>query len=105
MNTQQSQILQKKDMTHKLNFHSLKTLLDADNNTYLPQDINITLWVTYNYFVYDDGHLLQTNDSGYINYEFCHMPFQGGKVLGYNDYIDDQIRMAQIYFRDLIDNA
>jgi sugar phosphate isomerase/epimerase len=42
---------------------------------------------------------------GYINYEFCHMPFQGGKVLGYNDYIDDQIRMAQIYFRDLIDNA
>ena len=42
---------------------------------------------------------------GFINYEFCHMPFQGGKVLGYNNYIDDQIRMAQIYFKDLIDNA
>ena len=33
------------------------------------------------------------------------MPFQGGKVLGYNDYIEDQIRLAQIYFQDLIDNA
>ena len=42
---------------------------------------------------------------GYINYEFCHMPFQGGKVLGYDNYIDDQIRLAQIYFKDLIDNA
>lgn len=42
---------------------------------------------------------------GYINYEFCHMPFQGGKILGYNDYIEDQIRLAQLYFRDLIDNA
>jgi sugar phosphate isomerase/epimerase len=42
---------------------------------------------------------------GYINYEFCHMPFRNGQVLGYNDYIEDQIRLAQIYFRDLIDNA
>ena len=42
---------------------------------------------------------------GYINYEFCHMPFRDGKVLGYKDYIDDQIRMAQLYFRDLVDNA
>jgi sugar phosphate isomerase/epimerase len=42
---------------------------------------------------------------GYINYEFCHMPFQGGKVLGYDNYIDDQIRLAQKYFRNLIDNA
>lgn len=39
---------------------------------------------------------------GYINYEFCHMPFRDGKVLGYNDYIEDQIRLAQIYFRGLI---
>ncbi|MCU0520806.1 MAG: sugar phosphate isomerase/epimerase [Anaerolineae bacterium] len=42
---------------------------------------------------------------GYINYEFCHMPFREGKVLGYNDYIDNQIRLAQIYFRDLVNNA
>ena len=42
---------------------------------------------------------------GYINYEFCHMPFQNGKVLGYNDYIEDQIRIAQKYFRGLIENA
>ena len=39
---------------------------------------------------------------GYINFEFCHMPFQGGRVRGYNDYIEDQIRIAQIYLRDLI---
>ncbi len=43
--------------------------------------------------------------TGYICYEFCHMPFRNGKVLGYDDYIDDQIRLAQKYFRDLVDNA
>ena len=46
--------------------------------------------------------LKETDYPGYINYEFCHMPFRNGKVLGYNDYIEDQIRLAQIYFRDLI---
>ena len=40
---------------------------------------------------------------GYLNYEFCHLPFQGGKVLGYNNYIEDQIRLAQVYFRNLIE--
>ena len=42
---------------------------------------------------------------GYINFEFCHMPYHYGKVLGYNDYIEDQIRIAQKYFRGLIENA
>ena len=42
---------------------------------------------------------------GYINFEFCHMPYHNGKVLGYNDYIEDQIRIAQKYFRGLIENA
>ncbi len=42
---------------------------------------------------------------GYINYEFCHMPFHGGKVLGYNDFIENQIRLARIYFQGLIDNT
>lgn len=42
---------------------------------------------------------------GYINYEFCHMPFREGKVRGYNDYIEDQIRIAQKYFRRLIEEA
>ena len=42
---------------------------------------------------------------GYINFEFCHMPFHNGKVLGYNDYIEDQIRLAQKYFRGLIERA
>ena len=41
---------------------------------------------------------------GYINYEFCHMPFHNGKVLGYNDYIENQIRLARIYFKNLIEN-
>lgn len=42
---------------------------------------------------------------GYLNYEFCHMPFQNGKVLGYNDYIENQIRLAKIYFERLIERA
>ena len=42
---------------------------------------------------------------GYINFEFCHMPFHDGKVLGYNDYIENQIRLARLYFTDLIENA
>ena len=42
---------------------------------------------------------------GYINYEFCHMPFRDGRVRGYKDYIEDQIRIAQKYFRGLIENA
>ena len=42
---------------------------------------------------------------GYINFEFCHMPFHNGKVLGYNDYIEKQIGLAQRYFRNLIKNA
>ncbi len=41
--------------------------------------------------------------SGYLNYEFCHMPFQHGKVLGYTNYIENQIRLAQLYFRRLIE--
>ena len=41
---------------------------------------------------------------GYINFEFCHMPFQDGQVLGY-DYIEAQIGLAQRYFSDLIENA
>ena len=39
--------------------------------------------------------------AGYVNYEFCHMPFRNGRVRGYNDYIEDQIRLAQKYFRAL----
>lgn len=39
---------------------------------------------------------------GFINYEFCHMPFHDGKVLGFNDYIEDQIRLACKYFKGLI---
>lgn len=46
--------------------------------------------------------LKEINYKGYISYEFCHMPFGEGKVLGYNDYIEDQIRLARLYFANLI---
>jgi sugar phosphate isomerase/epimerase len=42
---------------------------------------------------------------GYLNFEFCHMPFQNNRVLGYNDYIENQIRLAVPYFKKLIDEA
>jgi len=42
---------------------------------------------------------------GYLNYEFCHMPFQNGRVLGYHDYIENQIRLAKLYFERLIEEA
>lgn len=48
--------------------------------------------------------LKQTGYQGYINYEFCHMPFQGGQVLGYG-YIEKQIALAQRYLRGLIATA
>lgn len=49
--------------------------------------------------------LKETGYDGYICYEFCHMPFRDGKVRGYNDYIEDQIRIARKYFANLIANA
>jgi sugar phosphate isomerase/epimerase len=76
---------------------------DDGSVTMIPFDPNRQPVLT-NYPVFIKA-LKEIGYEGYINYEFCHMPFQGGKVLGYNDYIDDQIRMAQIYFRDLVDNA
>ncbi len=42
---------------------------------------------------------------GFINFEFCHMPFHDGVVLGFNDYIEDQIRLARKYFTHLIETV
>ncbi len=42
---------------------------------------------------------------GYLNFEFCHMPFRNGRVMGYNDYIENQIRLARIYFEKLVAEA
>ena len=67
----------------------------------IPSDPNIQPVLT-NYPVFVRT-LKEIGYEGYINFEFCHMPFQGGQILGY-DYIDDQIRLAQKYFRNLIDN-
>ncbi len=49
--------------------------------------------------------LKKTGYQGYLNFEFCHMPFHNGKILGYNDYIENQIRLARIYFGSLVDAA
>jgi len=46
----------------------------------------------------------ETGYKGYINYEYCHIPFRNGKVLGF-DYIKSQIDMAQKYLRNLIDTV
>ena len=54
-----------------------------------------------NYPVFIDT-LKDVGYDGYVGYEFCHMPFHNGKILGYNDYIENQIRLAQKYFRGLI---
>lgn len=48
--------------------------------------------------------LKEVGYQGYINYEFCHMPFYDGKVLGF-EYVDKQVEMAQRYFRRLITEA
>jgi sugar phosphate isomerase/epimerase len=40
---------------------------------------------------------------GYINFEFCHLPFKDGVLLGY-DYIDGQIGLASRYFHELIND-
>ena len=40
---------------------------------------------------------------GYINFEFCHLPFKNGVLQGY-DYIQEQIGLAQRYLRTLIEN-
>lgn len=42
--------------------------------------------------------------TGYVNYEFCHMPFHKGEIYGYN-YIEDQIRIARNYFKNLVEKA
>lgn len=46
--------------------------------------------------------LKETGYQGYVNYEFCHMPFYDGKILGLA-YIDHQVELAQKYLRGLIE--
>ncbi len=45
-------------------------LYDQNNNTYLPAGANATLWVSWNYFAYDDGLAVKTNATGHINRSF-----------------------------------
>ncbi|RLJ02365.1 MAG: hypothetical protein DRP11_03115, partial [Candidatus Aenigmatarchaeota archaeon] len=45
-------------------------VFDNDTGNYTPAGVNTSIWVTYNITHFDSGHYLQTNDSGYITYEF-----------------------------------
>lgn len=45
--------------------------------------------------------LKEVGFQGYINYEYCHVPFQNGEIQGF-DYVKDQIRLAYEYFTDLV---
>jgi len=42
---------------------------------------------------------------GYVNFEFCHMPYHNFRPLGYNDYIENQLRLAQIYLSRLAEST
>lgn len=66
-----------------------------------PYEAHNPIYPNYRAFI---RALKQEGYEGYINYEFCHMPFYNGKVLGY-DYVDEQVRLAQRYFRELIAQA
>jgi hypothetical protein len=43
---------------------------DTNNQTYLPAGMNVTYWVSWNYYAFDDGHLLQTDSNGNITMSF-----------------------------------
>lgn len=66
--------------------------------TMIPWDAKYPVLTNYPTFV---KTLEEVGYEGYINYEFCHMPFHKGEVLGY-EYIEDQIRIAPKYFRSLM---
>jgi sugar phosphate isomerase/epimerase len=76
---------------------------EADGSIHMiPFDPNIQPVLT-NYPMFVKA-LKEVGYKGYINYEFCHMPFQNCEVLGYS-YIEDQIRLAEKYFRKLIETC
>jgi sugar phosphate isomerase/epimerase len=76
---------------------------EADGSIHMiPFDPNIQPVLT-NYPMFVKA-LKEVGYKGYINYEFCHMPFQNCEVLGYS-YIEDQIRLAEMYFRKLIETC
>jgi len=47
--------------------------------------------------------LKEVGYKGYINYEYCHIPFRFGKIQGF-DYVEKQVRLALRYLRGLIDS-
>lgn len=82
--------------------HANGELREEDGQVVMfPYEAHNPIYPNYRAFI---RALKQVGYEGYINYEFCHMPFYDGKVLGY-DYVDEQVRLAQRYFRELIAQA
>lgn len=82
--------------------HANGELKEEDGKVVMfPYEAHNPVYPNYRAFI---RALKEVGYEGYINYEFCHMPFYDGKVLGY-EYVDKQVEMAQRYFRMLIEEA
>lgn len=82
--------------------HANGELKEEDGKVVMfPYEAHNPVYPNYRAFI---RALKQVGYEGYINYEFCHMPFYDGKVLGF-EYIDRQVELAQRYFRGLIEEA
>ncbi|MGI6726748.1 MAG: sugar phosphate isomerase/epimerase family protein [Christensenellales bacterium] len=82
--------------------HANGELKEEDGKVVMfPYEAHNPIYPNYKAFI---RALKQVGYKGYINYEFCHMPFYDGKVLGY-EYVDRQVELAQRYFRTLIEEA
>ena len=79
--------------------HANGELREEDGTVVMfPYEAHNPIYPNYRAFI---RALKKVGYEGYINFEFCHMPFYDGKVLGF-DYIDRQVELAQRYFRKLI---
>ncbi|HSK67745.1 MAG TPA: sugar phosphate isomerase/epimerase family protein [Candidatus Limnocylindria bacterium] len=82
--------------------HANGELREEDGRVVMfPYEARLPIYPNYRAFI---RALAAQGYEGYINYEFCHMPFYDGKVLGFA-YVDRQVELAQRYFRDLIQEA
>ena len=82
--------------------HANGELKEEDGDVIMfPYQAHNPIYPNYRAFIHA---LKEVGYQGYINYEFCHMPFYDGKVLGF-DYVDRQVELAQRYLRKLIAEA
>jgi len=74
---------------------------DKNGNVRLvPWDTRYPVVVNYPTYI---KTLKEVGYKGYINYEYCHIPFHFGKIQGF-DYIEKQIRFALRYLRGLTES-